>query len=266
MTYDAREARRQRFAAQAEEETTTVARDAYVSQTRRSVLTGAATIAASGLGWGWLQRRPEAGNIPWPLRRGFELNEAVWSTLYDPGRLAPEFALDEAEDIRVNGTRGLAQDIDLTAWRLRVEDADGAVLDELDLQGVVAGLPLVQQVTEHKCIEGWSNVVHWTGVRFADFATRYEAAVAGSAYVALETPDGGYYVGLDTDTVMHPQSLLAYRLNGDPLTQAHGAPLRLVTPLHYGIKAIKRIGVIRFTTERPRDFWAERGYDWDSSH
>jgi len=80
--------------------------------------------------------------------------------------------------------------------------------------------------------------------------------------VGLETPDSGYYVGLDSDSALHPQTLLCYEMQGAPLTPAHGAPLRLVTPVKYGIKNIKRIGAIKFQDNRPADFWAEQGYDW----
>lgn len=55
-------------------------------------------------------------------------------------------------------------------------------------------------------------------------------------------------------------------MNGTPLTLSHGAPLRLVCPLEYGVKHIKRIGSIQFTDQRPADFWAERGYDWYLGH
>jgi DMSO/TMAO reductase YedYZ molybdopterin-dependent catalytic subunit len=65
---------------------------------------------------------------------------------------------------------------------------------------------------------------------------------------------------------MHPQTLLVYEMNGAPLRPEHGAPLRLASPTKYGIKQIKRIGRIEFTAERPRDFWAESGYDWYSGH
>ena len=65
---------------------------------------------------------------------------------------------------------------------------------------------------------------------------------------------------------MHPQTLLAYELNGQPLTIEHGAPLRIASPLKYGIKQIKRIGRIEFTDERPKDYWGEQGYDWYSGH
>ena len=67
-------------------------------------------------------------------------------------------------------------------------------------------------------------------------------------------------------SALHPQTLLCYELNGEPLTAQHGAPLRLVTPLKYGIKQIKRIGTLTFTDERPADFWAQRGYDWHAGH
>ena len=84
--------------------------------------------------------------------------------------------------------------------------------------------------------------------------------------MGLVTPDEEYYVGLEMWSALHPQTLLAYELNGQPLTAAHGAPLRLVTPLKYGVKHLKRIGTIAFADERPADYWAEQGYDWDSGH
>lgn len=145
----------------------------------------------------------------------------------------------------------------------------------------IRGLPRVEMTTELKCIEGWSTIVNWAGASFADFAARYQPptrGVGGGApdvrarpqelvrYVALETPDGGYYVGMDMASALHPQTLLCYEMNGRPLTPEHGAPLRLVTPVKYGIKHIKRIGRITFADERPGDFWAERGYDWYSGH
>ncbi len=140
-------------------------------------------------------------------------------------------------------------------------------------------LPRVEMTTELKCIEGWSVIVHWAGARLSDFAATYQPPTRNGAspdvrqrpqdlvrYVGLETPDEGYYVGLDMASALHPQTLLCYEMNGQPLTLAHGAPLRLVTPVKYGIKHIKRIGRISFTDERPADFWAERGYDWYSGH
>jgi DMSO/TMAO reductase YedYZ molybdopterin-dependent catalytic subunit len=85
-------------------------------------------------------------------------------------------------------------------------------------------------------------------------------------YAALETPDREYYVGLDMASSLHSQTLVCYEMDGRPLTPQHGAPLRLVIPVKYGIKSLKRLGTIRFTDERPADYWAGRGYDWYAGH
>ena len=70
--------------------------------------------------------------------------------------------------------------------------------------------------------------------------------------VGMKTPDEEYYVSIDMPSAMHPQTLLAYEMNGAPLTVPHGAPLRLVMPVKYGIKNIKQIGSIEYTDARPR--------------
>ncbi|MEE8602379.1 molybdopterin-dependent oxidoreductase [Euzebya tangerina] len=239
--------------------------------TRRSLLGAAGIVALAGFGWRSLLRQEEVGNIPAFLRSGFEWNDAVWSTLFDEGGLAPEFALSQATELRVNGTIGLDPELDPASWTLSVEGVAGEQLDEFSIDDVsfdaVAGIPTFDQITEHKCIEGWANITHWTGIRFGDLITsRYEEQAADAAFVSLETPDGEYMVGLDMTSAMHPQTLLASGLEGAALPPEHGAPLRLVTPLHYGIKSLKRIGRIRFANERPQDYWAERGYDWHSTH
>ena len=84
---------------------------------------------------------------------------------------------------------------------------------------------------------------------------------ASFEYLYAETPDGEYYVALEREAVEHPQTLVCWAMNGEPLTAAHGAPLRLVVPTKYGIKSLKRLGLIRLTHDRPKDYWAERGYD-----
>ncbi|MGH9581761.1 MAG: molybdopterin-dependent oxidoreductase, partial [Bryobacteraceae bacterium] len=111
---------------------------------------------------------------------------------------------------------------------------------------------------------GWSTIVEWSGARFSDFTRKYLRPGFAPKYVYMETPDQQYYVGLDMKSAMHPQTLLAYERNGKPLTPDHGAPLRLVIPVKYGIKSIKRIGLIQYTNTRPGDYWAEEGYDWYS--
>ena len=117
--------------------------------------------------------------------------------------------------------------------------------------------------------------MHFGGVRFLDFVTRFGLATrSGRApdpvgspqdlfrYVYLATPDEEYNVGLDMASALHPQTMLCDTMNWQPLTREHGAPLRLYLPVKYGYKSLKRVGLIRFQDERPSDYWAGRGYDW----
>jgi DMSO/TMAO reductase YedYZ molybdopterin-dependent catalytic subunit len=235
---------------------------------------GAGALAGWG-SWHWLTTRSLEGGLPWPLRRVLEFNERVAHATYRADRLAPSFSRNLARVPRVNGTIGLETRLDPRSWRLRVE---GAAQSEPALSLTLArvqALPRVEMTTELKCIEGWSTVVHWAGARLSDLAAgtglasrsgRREGAADLVDYVALETPDGEYYVGLDIASALHPQTLLCYEMEGAPLTSDHGAPLRLVIPTKYGIKSLKRIGTIRFTDVRPPDFWAERDYDWYAGH
>jgi Oxidoreductase molybdopterin binding domain len=127
-------------------------------------------------------------------------------------------------------------------------------------------LPKYDLVTQFKCIEGWSQIVHWSGIRFADLIDAYPPARREDGtlprYVYMETPNGDYYVGYDLKVCMHPQTLLVTEMSGRPLTQFHGAPLRLHTPTKYGYKQIKRIGLIAYTDQKPDDYWTKLGYDW----
>lgn len=256
-------ARRERWAREAE---AAPVRDAatHARRSRRSFLAFGASMAAGFAGFRHIQGRDEVDNIPDVIRRGLETNEAIWSTIGSETRLARTYDLDEREDLRVNGRIGVREEIDLGAWELNIVGVDGEAIETLTMDDI-RGLGSHDIVWEHKCIEGWSNVVHWTGARFSALADRYYrdgAIPADHRYVALRTPDEDYYVGLDREVILHPQTLLAWALNDEPLTQLHGAPLRLASPLVYGIKQLKRVGTIEFTNERPPDYWGERGYDW----
>lgn len=232
----------------------------FKRKSRRSFLTGAAGIAGAVLAWRRVQDQPDDDGIPQVLRDTLEFNESLWSNL-SQSRSAPEYPESKATPIQVNGRIGIRTDIDIDDWTLQVEGPDGELLDELDLAAFEA-MPQRDMVIEHKCIEGWSSIVHWGGVPFRDFHKRYAEEVGDVKYVGLATPDGQYYVGWDIDSILHPQTMLALRQGTEPLDQGHGAPLRLATPNKYGIKSLKRIGVIRYTNERPADYWAERSYDW----
>ena len=247
-------------------------------RSRRAFLgLGLAGLAGLG-GWRWLLSQPDDSGIPHPLRRALDANGRLSQAYFKQTRLAPEFARSRARQPRKNGVVGLTDDLDPAAWRMRVLGYGAAVAQEFTLDDIKA-LPKTEMTTELKCIEGWSVVVHWAGARLADFLARYPLATRSgrpadprnppadlAPYVGIVTPDEKYYVGLDMLSALHPQTLLCYEMNGRPLTADHGAPLRLVTPLKYGIKHLKRIGTIAFADTRPKDYWAELGYDWDSGH
>jgi Oxidoreductase molybdopterin binding domain len=213
---------------------------------------------------------------------------------------------DAVVDLRVNGDIGITPTLDPDKWRLQViglenpkryrqfvedvnswdygltdgsEDAypdnsSGAIpqasapavkqpgllltLDDLK------NLPRAETVTQLKCIEGWSEIAYWGGARMPDFLAAYPPQ--RSRYISLQTPDATFYTSLDMATARHPQTLLAYEMNGRPLEPLHGAPLRLATPLKYGYKQLKQISRLEFTNQMPRDYWVENGYDWYGGH
>lgn len=225
--------------------------------TRRSFLTGGIA-AATGFGtWMWIRKSFQEGGIPKPLRRAEQADDVFSRALFSNGRLARTFSDADIGEARPNGDVGLADDPD-PDWKLEIDGANPVTMDQ------IKALPKIEEITQFKCIEGWNFIMKWGGAKFSDFAAAHAFSQMQKPWVGLETPDGEYYVGLDRASAIHPQTLLAYEMNGEPLTNEHGAPLRLLIPVKYGIKNLKRIGKITFTDVRPRDYWAENGYDYDS--
>jgi len=227
-------------------------------RSRRSFLKAGVAALGGVSSFHWLRTRRDDDGVPWPLRRVLETNEQLARDYFSTSRLASTFPESMAGLPRENGREGLSAGFDFRSWTLKLVSSVHPKRLELTLDDIRA-LPRVEMVTELHCIEGWSQVVHWTGARLSALVGE---AGADARYVGMETPDGGYYVGMDMASAVHPQTLLCYEMNGQELTLEHGAPLRLATPVKYGIKNIKRIGTIHFTNTRPRDFWAEQGYDW----
>ncbi len=234
---------------------------------RRSFMTfGAAGILGGGLYY-WLRTRPSLtlGGIEYPLRYGFQFNEVLARKYFSHSRLAPEYPKSQVGDLRANGAVGLGEDFDANIWKLKVSGTAKSSQTPLEFSlEDIRSLPRQDIAINFKCIEGWSRIMNYVGVRFSDFIEKYQLLDINNLpeYVSLTTPDGTYYVGLDMESATHPQTLLCYEMNGEPLKPEHGAPLRLLITTKYGIKNLKRIGTIEFTNEQPKDYWAERGYDW----
>jgi DMSO/TMAO reductase YedYZ molybdopterin-dependent catalytic subunit len=224
------------------------------------ILLGTAAVC----GFLWLKNRPQDQGVQGPLRKILNANEAVFNKSLDDGHLARTYPLSAAvTHVRVNGDVGMSAGFDPKTWKLQVVRTSGDTL----LLGIedIRRLPKTEIVFDFKCIEGWSQVTHWAGARFSDFIKFYHLdAQASMKYVGMRTPDKAYYVGIDMRSALHPQTLLCYEMNGKPLPLNQGAPLRLIIPVKYGIKNIKRIGTMTFSNERPPDYWFERGYDYYS--
>ncbi len=212
--------------------------------------------------WNWLFDQPKEKGTPLPLRKGLYVNEKIFSGLFSWNNLAKSYEKsDVVKKVRVNGRDGLANAADTVNWQLQVVRQPGDTL-HISLDELKA-LPKTEIIFDFKCIEGWSQVTNWGGVKFSDFVKRYGLnRQAGLNYTGLETPDGKYYVGVDNQSMLHPQTLLCYEMNGRPLPLNNGYPLRLIIPVRYGEKHLKRVGTIFFSNNRPRDFWFEQGYDY----
>ena len=168
-----------------------------------------------------------------------------------------------AKKIRHNSDIGSEGKLPPENWKLQVKKANGETL-QITLDELMK-LPKTEITYDFKCVEGWDQISHWEGVCFRDFIKHYQLdAEAKMGYVGLETPDKQYYVGIDMPSAIHPQTLLAYQMNDVLLNGQHGQPLRLIIPVKYGIKNLKRIGTITFSNNRPKDYWAEQGYDYYS--
>ncbi len=229
-------------------------------RTRRDFLIGGLAAAAAIGGYEWVTRAKQANGTPWPQRRVLDFNGKLARGYVSPSHLMPTYSRDRVAYLKANGDIGMGPPFDPQNWQLQVDTGGPALSLSLD---DVKALPKIEMITQFCCIEGWSTVAYWGGARFSDFTQKYFRPGAKlPKYVSMQTPDEDYYVGIDMKSAMHPQTLLAYEQNGKPLETQHGAPLRLVIPVKYGIKNIKRIGLIRYTNDRPDDYWAEEGYDW----
>ncbi len=219
-------------------------------------------------GWKWLRNQPlvagkNGGGIQQPLRQVLDINEEVYKGLYSTRNLVKEYPRSKAAPrARVNGNIGMKKEnFDPATWQLKIIKNNGdtlyVTLDE------IKQLPRIDVVFNFKCIEGWSQITWWTGTRFSELIKKYHLGKESEMkYVGMKTPDQEYYVGIDMPSILHPQTILCYELNGRPLPMDQGYPLRLIIPVKYGVKHLKRIGFISFANTRPPDYWAEKGYDY----
>jgi len=190
-------------------------------------------------------------------------NDGVQDWLFDPKRLAPEFPESRiTRPFPYNGyyPESEVPEIDGSTYKLelagKIRDKKPWTLTEL------AALPQVSQVTRHICVEGWSAIGKWSGVRFSDFLERIGADTTAK-YVGFQCADD-YYGSIDMATALHPQTQLTLRYADEELPPKYGYPMKIRIPTKLGFKNPKLVAAIFVTNEYPGGYWEDKGYNWYS--
>ena len=137
-----------------------------------------------------------------------------------------------------------------------------------DLGDLISGMTMEERIYRFRCVEAWSMIIPWQGFQLSALLTKL-GVQAGAKYVGFETLvrpeempgqqmgilDWPYVEGLRLDEAMHPLTLIATGLYGQPLPNQNGAPIRLVVPWKYGFKNIKAIVRITLTDTQPPCTW-----------
>ena len=198
----------------------------------------------------------KVGELSAPLNRSFG------ELLVKPQQLIPEFpksAIDP-KALLLN-TYDTTPEIDPDRYRLTI---DGEVKFPMELNlKALKQIPQTSIIMQHVCVEGWAAIVQWGGFRLRDLATMVQPKDS-ARYVLFQSADK-YTESWDLASALHPQTLLADRMNGEPLPADNGAPLRLATPIKLGYKLSKWVTKVSFVSQVPKGgkgYWEEQGYEW----
>lgn len=226
--------------------------------TRRRLLqlSGLSSISllTSGCTSQWVAER--VGQVSEPL------NQRVEELLLKPQALVPEFRTSEIDplDALLINTFDTTPQIDPAAYRLTI---DGEVGNPLKLSlADIQKLPLTSMVIRHVCVEGWAAIVQWNGAQLRALIALAQPKNT-ARYVYFESADG-YYESWDLASALHPQTLLAYQRNGQPLSVDNGAPIRLAAPIKLGYKQSKWVTRVRLVNQLlpQTGYWEDQGYEW----
>ncbi len=126
---------------------------------------------------------------------------------------------------------------------------------------MLQAMPSVTYTVKHHCVEGWTAVATWTGVPVSSVLATVEP-LPTARYLRFDSFDSGYSNGWDLTSAAHPQTILAYARNDQPLPSNRGAPLRLYSPVKLGYKLTKYLSAMTLTAERHGGYWEDQGYPW----
>ena len=243
---------------------------------RRRFLRDALALAGA-IAVGGCDKLSETGWAPKVLGSATALSHAAQRSLsrnamareYTEADISPVFRPNGSTNPQIPEYRSLAAN-GFRDYRLGV---GGLVAHPLSLSlEQLRALPTRTQITRHDCVEGWSVIGKWTGVqlsRVLQLARPTKAAryVVFRCYDRMDD-DSEYYESLDFDDAYHPQTLLAWELNGKSLPIANGAPLRLRVPRQLGYKMAKylrRIDLVASFKDvegGQGGYWEDQGYQW----
>lgn len=196
----------------------------------------------------------------WAMLR---LNDRAQAWLFDRNRLAATFparAITRPPRFNAYYAEDQVRTVDAHAWRLGFAGliADKRPLSLADLRA----MPQHSQITRHICVEGWSQIGQWSGVKLSDVLARSGADLR-ARYVNFRCFDD-YWSSIDMASALHPQTILALDFDGDRLDPPFGAPARLRIPTKLGFKNPKYLAAIEVTNTYPGGYWENQGYDWFS--
>ena len=167
------------------------------------------------------------------------------------GRAFPSYHIAKQTPVWDESVRG--------AWRLEVSGAVRQPLS-LTLDDLMKFRRTTQRVN-HYCVEGWTAVAVWSGVRLSEIA-RAAQLTPDASYVDFQSFDEGYHESWDIDSALHRQTLVAYGMDGHLLGPDHGAPARIHSPVKLGYKNTKYLTKIVFSPHKAGGYWSDKGYEW----
>jgi len=192
-----------------------------------------------------------------------EWNDRAQAWLFNPKKLAPEYPESAITKPFPFNAYYAVEDVPLVDGKGYKLELEGLIREKKPwtLPELYA-LPQTSQITRHICVEGWSAIGKWGGVRFSDFLARIGADTSAK-YVGFTCADD-YYTSIDMATALHPQTLLTLRYAGQILPAQYGFPMKLRIPTKLGFKNPKHITSIFVTNEYPGGYWEDQGYNWFS--
>jgi DMSO/TMAO reductase YedYZ molybdopterin-dependent catalytic subunit len=214
-----------------------------------------------------VRRSMDSPGKEWFLNKALRIDDDVAEALYSENRIVPNYTKSQITPLKNNYNGATPDPGYISGWNLTLDGLASGPSISLNIRNLLTRFSVHEQITRLVCVEGWSAIAWWSGLRFEDLLHAYPpmsqarwARVESSVNLDASGNPDPYFVSIDLATARHPQTLLATHLNGQPLTVDHGAPLRLLVPVKLGLKKVKAITKITYSVEEPRDCWAERGY------